>query len=169
MDVVFLSGLQFAITVTGYALVLVIILSRICLKSNSASVRLPCVFHPLQGETDSTGGQSPSNPSHTQAQSEKRKQVTTDEAPSADENNRNPQTSPVTFALVVVVVIVIIASSVLLVFSSFVTTKPIPSITTQHIISNQQTTSGSPEKESMSVKLNAPSPNDAPAEVPAKE
>ncbi len=169
MDAVFLSGLQFAITITGYALVLLIILLRICLKKDSAPVRLTCVFHPLQGETDSTGGESSSHPEHPPAQSEKRKQVTTNETQSANENYRNLPTSPVTFVLVVVVVIVIIATSVMLVFSSFVTTKPIPSITTQHITSNQQTISVPPEKELMTVKSNAPSPNDAPADVPAKK
>lgn len=52
------------------------------------------------------------------------------------------QKSSVAFAVFVMFVIAIIATAVMLIFSSFVTTKPIPSVTTQQISYQQENQSG---------------------------
>ena len=51
----------------------------------------------------------------------------------ADKSN-SPSAS---FVIVVIIVIAVITTAVMLIFSTFVTTKPIPSVTTQHISSQQ--------------------------------
>jgi ubiquinol-cytochrome c reductase cytochrome b subunit len=54
------------------------------------------------------------------------------------EKSDNSQTSSTAFVIIVIIVVVIIATAVMLIFSSFVTSKPIPSVTTQQISSNQE-------------------------------
>lgn len=53
-----------------------------------------------------------------------------------------PSTSSASFALIVIIIVAIITTAVILIFSAFVTTKPVPSVTTRHISSQQENQSG---------------------------
>ena len=53
-----------------------------------------------------------------------------------------PSTSSTSFALIVIIIVAIITTAVILIFSAFVTTKPVPSVTTRHISSQHASQSG---------------------------
>jgi ubiquinol-cytochrome c reductase cytochrome b subunit len=62
--------------------------------------------------------------------------------PTPEEDRKPHPTSSAAFVIIVIVVIAIIATMLLLIFSSFVTTKPIPTITAQHIAPKKQQPAG---------------------------
>jgi hypothetical protein len=130
----------FAMTVGGYAVaVFVILLLWFGLKNAVGGGEMPRKPQPTEHQTDSAGaenqaggetGETPVARSEAEGLAASR-----EDQPKYGIQRSHP--SSVAFAIVVVVVITIIATAVMLVFSSFVTTKPIPSITTQHITSQQ--------------------------------
>jgi len=81
------------------------------------------------------------------------------------QSEQNQSLNRVVFALVVIIVIVVIATGVLLIFSSFVTTKPVPSETTRKITSGQTDSSGEQEGQSQQKDSNTSSGNDTQAGV----
>jgi ubiquinol-cytochrome c reductase cytochrome b subunit len=130
----------FAMTVGGYGVaVFVILLLWFGLKNAVGGGEMPRKPQPTERRTDSAGaenqaggetGETPVARSEAEGLAASR-----EDQPKYGIQRSHP--SSVAFAIVVVVVITIIATAVMLVFSSFVTTKPIPSITTQHITSQQ--------------------------------
>ena len=133
----------FGMTIGGYAIAVFIIIilwmrlanGRDYAKSNH-STQSPA------GETASSTKQAQSQNKQSQAQPEKGKSERHAETYYKTQKSEKPQVSSVAFAVVVIVVIAIIATAVMLIFSSFVTTKPIPSLTTQHISSQEENQSG---------------------------
>ncbi|MEJ2705430.1 MAG: c-type cytochrome [Sedimentisphaerales bacterium] len=127
----------FAITVGGYAVaVFVILLLWSRLKNVIAGGEVPHKPQAAEYQTDSTGAESQAGSETSAARSEAKGQA----PPSEDQPKDGIQRlrpSSVAFAIIVIIVITIIATAVMLVFSSFVTTKPIPSITTQRITSQE--------------------------------
>jgi ubiquinol-cytochrome c reductase cytochrome b subunit len=129
-------GLQpyafFALTIGGYAIaVFIIVLLWIRLKNRVSLVQ---ASEPQQKKSiNLTDKKLPTQQNETET--DEQKQIESGQTRFQSEKNLNDNSSSVVFALVVIVVIVIIATAVMLIFSSFVTTKPIPSITTQHISS----------------------------------
>jgi ubiquinol-cytochrome c reductase cytochrome b subunit len=132
-------GLQpyafFALTIGGYATaVFIITLLWIRLKNRASLVQASSL--PETQQKKSTGLTDKKLPTRIKgAETNEQKQIELDQTRTQSGKNHNDSSSPIIFALVVIIVIVVIATAVMLIFSSFVTTKPIPSVTTQHISS----------------------------------
>jgi ubiquinol-cytochrome c reductase cytochrome b subunit len=131
----------FGMTLGGYAIAVFIILMLGTKLDKSGSYTGQTNTSDATGhETESSGSRTPSPDEQTQIQSEENQtgKYELNQRKKSDES----ETSSVSFAIVVIIVIAVIATAVMLIFSSFVTTKPIPSITTRHITSLQENQSG---------------------------
>jgi ubiquinol-cytochrome c reductase cytochrome b subunit len=131
----------FGMTIGGYAIAVFVIIILWMRSANGRDYAKPKrSAQSTEGETASSGKQAQSRNEQSQTQAEKGK--STRHAETYHRKSEKSQISSVAFTVVVILVIAIIATAVMLIFSSFVTTKPIPSITTQHISSQGESQSG---------------------------
>jgi mono/diheme cytochrome c family protein len=131
----------FGMTIGGYAIAVFVIIILWMRSANGRDYAKPKrSAQSTEGETASSGKQAQSRNEQSQTQAEKGK--STRHAETYHRKSEKSQISSVAFTVVVILVIAIIATAVMLIFSSFVTTKPIPSITTQHISSQEESQSG---------------------------
>jgi ubiquinol-cytochrome c reductase cytochrome b subunit len=133
----------FAMTIGGYAIaVFIIIILWMRLANGRDYAKRNRSAQSPAGETASSRKQAQSHNEQSHTQSEKGKSARSVETYNKKQKSEKPQISSVAFAVVVILVIAVIATAVMLIFSSFVTTKPIPSLTTQHISSQPESQSG---------------------------
>jgi ubiquinol-cytochrome c reductase cytochrome b subunit len=133
----------FAMTIGGYAIVVLIIIILWMRLANGRNYRKSALSpRTAESETGSSEEKVQSNNEWLQTSSEEDKSATSIEKYHKKQGSEESQKSSVAFAVFVIIVIAIIATAVMLIFSSFVTTKPIPSVTTQQISSQQENQSG---------------------------
>jgi mono/diheme cytochrome c family protein len=96
------------------------------------------------GFTNGSGRDNPVRPDNQRLRtsSEKDKSANSFGTYHKKQESDEPSTSSASFALIVIIIVAIITTTVILIFSSFVTTKPVPSVTTRHISSQQANQSG---------------------------
>ena len=126
----------FAMTMVGYAIaVLIILMLRMKLGKTNSLTEKTSTSAASGHKVEPSVSKTSSTEEKTQTQSDEKQTDKSKIIPGAKPDESEP--SSVSFAIIVIVVIVIIATAVMLIFSSFVTTKPIPSGTNQHISSSQ--------------------------------
>ncbi len=148
----------FAITLGGYGVALFIILLMWVPPGGGEPEQ------PEPKETQPPESEEPEQPQAEQLAEGKKpeggkKQGETSEESGPDEEHRPRASSSATFAIAVIIVVAIIATMLLLIFSSFVTTKPIPTITSgEHIAPKEQQPGAPVEQKSTELKFNRPRP-----------
>ena len=133
----------FAMTIGGYAVaVFVILLLWVRLKGNRIDVKMPYKTLQSRAQSDFTGDEDKTHIDNSRVKSKDKIKIRSEENEPEGEITQKLHSSSLVFTLVVIFVVAIITTALLLIFSSFVTTKPIPSITTRHITSQQENQSG---------------------------
>jgi ubiquinol-cytochrome c reductase cytochrome b subunit len=133
----------FAMTIGGYAIaVLIIIILWMRLANGSDYSKSTLSVRTTKSEIDSSENKVQSKDERLKVSSKEGESTSAVKKYHKNQEPDESQASSVAFAVFVVIVIAIIATAVMLIFSSFVTTKPIPSVTTQQISSEQENPSG---------------------------
>ena len=134
----------FAMTLGGYAVVIFIILMLgMKLDKGRVETQKSEISNLQQGEIKSLEKEAESENSSENAETYKSPEVR-----KSKEKSDSSQTSSTAFVIVVIIVVAVIATAIMLIFSSFVTSKPIPSVTTQQISSNRE---NQPESDSQNT------------------
>jgi ubiquinol-cytochrome c reductase cytochrome b subunit len=157
----------FAITIIVYA-VAVFIIIYMWFRNKGPEVEPSGVpsEQSRKPEADSTERQAQSEGEKSVDKSEEdKKEAETMDKQSESQRNQERRLNSIVFTVIVIILIVIIATGVLMIFSSFVTTKPVPSIATLKITSAQSGTSQQEELSSEALKFNPPAPNEAPVNI----
>jgi mono/diheme cytochrome c family protein len=133
----------FAMTIGGYAIAVLIIIILWMRLTNGRDYRKSAHSPQMpESETGSSEKKVRSYDEQLQTPSKKGESARSVETYYKKQESDESQKSSVAFAVFVIIVIAIIATAVMLIFSSFVTTKPIPSVTTQQISLQQENQSG---------------------------
>jgi ubiquinol-cytochrome c reductase cytochrome b subunit len=139
----------FGMTLIGYAIaVFVIFMLRTKLSKNNHNNHSRNASDTPESRTDSSREESPTEHGQDRTRSQEASAVEIQRLRRIKEKSRESRTTSVSFVIVVIIVVAVIATAVMLIFSSFVTTKPIPSGINQHISAKQanQSDSNSPKE-----------------------